>query len=198
LSVPRWKAKLRRESQRGDHEFWSPNNVSFETAGSSHDVQKDEFPGSYPTLSTVVRSALRNQVSERCVSCVPSVVALRKPAPSLRMSDLRIGEVRTPVMRTSELRKSVMRKTEFAYPPASPRNTLRGVFKKMKRAARTKQFARMSERLAPQSYGSEYPRTQYLRTEFQRPASLFEPASWSASNRVRPSEIIRIRVPSKT
>lgn len=130
-------------------------------------------------------------MSERCVSCVPSVVALRKSAPNLR-------EVRTPVLRTSELRKGVMRKTEFAYPPASPRNTLRGVFEKIKRAARTKQFARMAERLAPQVHGSEYPRTQYLRPKFQRPAFLFEPASWSASNRVRPSEIIRIRVPSKT
>jgi hypothetical protein len=79
-----------------------------------------------------------------------------------------------------------MRKNELAYPPASPRDTLRGVFEKMKRAARTKQFVRMAERLAPQDgrtacqrslypsteYPNDaYPRNQYLRPESKLPVS---------------------------
>lgn len=89
-------------------------------------------------FSTGVRSAIRNPLSERCVSSVPSAVALRK-------RELRISQ-----LRTFELRTSVPRRVT-AYPPASPKDTLAGVFERMKRAARTKKFACISERLAPQS-----------------------------------------------
>lgn len=157
-------------------------------------VTRSSVPHSTRTLSTEFRSAVWNRVSERCVSCVPSVVALRKrtrPAyrPTSCLCDAYPRVLRTPVMRPCELRKSVgvMRKTEFAYPPASPKSTLSGVFERMKRAARTQKFVRMSGRLAHEKQS----------LECQRPAFLFEPAPWSASSRVRPSEIIRIHVPSK-
>lgn len=85
-----------------------------------------------------------------------------------------------------------MRKAEFAYPPRSPRDTLKGVFERMKRAARTEMFARMSERLAPPS--NEARRIGPLRTEYPSFAfaSEFEPSLRPAAEVLRPSEVIRI------
>lgn len=92
-------------------------------------------------FSTEVRSVLRNRSRERCVSCVPSAVALRKPAFTLR-----IDELRTSPLRTRELRT-----VASVYPPASPKDTLKGVFEQMKRAARAEKFRRLSGRLALKS-----------------------------------------------
>ena len=63
----------------------------------------------------------RNSSSERCVGSVESAFALR-------------SVVRPPVMRTP------------ASSP-SPKGTLLGVFQKLKRAARSQKFLRLSERL---------------------------------------------------
>lgn len=89
----------------------------------------------------------RTPLSERCVSCVPSTVALRK------------RELRTGPLRTFELRTGVLR-CDLAYPPQSPKDTLAGVFERMKRAARTKKFACLSERLAlPEAQAPEFKRS---------------------------------------
>lgn len=75
-------------------------------------------------------------MSERCVSCVSSAVALRKRIPELRPVELRSSEVRS---------------VAFVSPSASPKSTLAGVFERMKRAAQSKKSLRIAERFAPQS-----------------------------------------------
>lgn len=102
-------------------------------------------------FSTEVRSVLRNRSRERCVSCVPSAVALRKPAFTLRIDELRTSPLRTPELRTPELRTRELRTVASVYPPASPKDTLKGVFEQMKRAARAEKFRRLSGRLALKS-----------------------------------------------
>lgn len=129
MSVPRWEGK----SRSGESMLQQQRDVPPETATSPVSRQtRDELPRSVLEFSTSVRSVVRNPLSERCVSSVPSAVALRKRE-----------------LRTSEWRTGVPRVT--AYPPASPRDTLVGVFDRMKRAARTKKFVCISERLATQS-----------------------------------------------
>lgn len=118
---------------------WPPTDVTSGTAEGRLVAEKEEHPRSGSEFSTVVRSGVRNPSSERCVSSVPSVVALRKRTRALRSDQLR----------TSEWRTLVLRKVEFAYPPASPKDTLVRVFEHMKRAARAKKSARISGRLAP-------------------------------------------------
>jgi hypothetical protein len=132
VSVPRREEVARPCESVGQQ----PAVVSAETASSSIVVQKTERLRSDVQISTGVRSGVRNPLSERCVNSVPSAVALRKR--ELRTSQLRICEWRTSVPRS-----------RFAYPPASPKDTLAGVFERMKRAARAKKFAYIAERLAP-------------------------------------------------
>lgn len=145
-SVPcRGEASKSRGSE-GHQETGSRDTVPLETSRNRIVVRMEELQGSGQTLSTEVRSILRNHLSKRCVSCVPSAVALRKRSP--------------------ELRTVALRTVDFAYPSASPKSTLCGVFERMKRAARTKKFERMAERLAPPS---------------KRPAYAFQPARWPAS-----------------
>lgn len=104
----------------------------------------------------IVRAAL----SKRCVSCVPSVVALRKD--ELRKRELRPGPWRTFELRTGVLRCGV------AY-PQSPKDTLAGVFERMRRAARTKKFACLSERLAlPPSSSVQAQAFKFQRPSFKR------------------------------
>lgn len=57
--------------------------------------------------------------------------------------------MRTGVSST-ELRTPVLRNPVSAYPTASPKSTLAGVFENMKRAARSKKSQRIGERLATQ------------------------------------------------
>ncbi len=156
VSVPRWEGMAKPSESVGQQ----PGDVPAETAISRFVVaKKEERPRSEIGFSTAVRSVLRNRLSERCVSCVSSAVALRKRIPVLRTNELR----------TCEWRKSVSRRVS-AYPPASPKDTLRGVFERMKRAARAKKSERISERLAH---------------EFQRSASLVERRRESGSARLR-------------
>ena len=120
-----------------------PADVTAETASFPFVAQKKGHPRSEAELSTRVRSAVRNESSEGCVSCVTGVVALRK-------RELRTSQLRTCEWRTCEWRTSVPSRV-IAYPPASPKDTLASVFERMKRAARAKKFACISERHAPQS-----------------------------------------------
>lgn len=145
VSVPRWEGMLTSSESAAQQ----PANVPAETAISRFVAKMKGCPRSEFALSTEVRSAVRNPLSERCVSSVPSAVALRK----------RICEWRPSVMRSG-----------FAYPPASPKDTLAGVFEQMKRTARAKKSTRISERLAPQ---------------FQRSASTIERKRDSGSVRPR-------------
>lgn len=146
VSVPR------REGMATDCESrqQQPENVTIETAISSR-LRHTTNAGPYPVrvLSTGVRSAVRNRVSERCVISVPSAVALSK------------RELRTSQLSTCEWRKSVPSSVS-AYPPASPKDTLVRVFERMKRTARAKKSERITERFAPQSLRKEEPRTGLL------------------------------------
>lgn len=158
VSVPRWEGMAKPSESVGQQ----PGDVPAETAISRFVVaKKEERPRSEIGFSTDVRSVLRNRLSERCVSCVSSAVALRKHIPVLRTDELR----------TCEWRRSLLRRVT-AYPPASPKDTLRGVFERIKRAARAKKSARISERLAH---------------EFRHSASLVERRRESGSVRPRRS-----------
>jgi hypothetical protein len=127
VSVPRREEVTR----SGESVAQQAMDVPVGTDRSPSVARRKEPPRSAVEFSTEVRSGVRNLLSERCVDSVPSAVALRKRE-----------------LRTSEWRTSVLRRC-FAYPPASPKDTLAGVFERMKRAARAKKFARISERLAP-------------------------------------------------
>lgn len=139
MSVPRWEGRSRPGKPREHQKAVCPRGVPFETSKSRLVVHKDEPTGSRPFLPGGDRSADGSRLSKRCVTCVSSAVVLRKRPP----------ELRTLESRSVELRTDVLRKVAFAYPPASPRNTLAGVFERMRRAARTEKFARISGRLAP-------------------------------------------------
>jgi hypothetical protein len=144
VSVPRREGMPRST----ESEAQQPRDVPVETAISRFVAHmREEHPRSDLELSTRVRSAVRTPSSERCVSCVPSAVALRKR--ELRTSELRKCEWRTGVP-----------SSVFAYPPASPKDTLAGVFERLKRAARTKLSSRISKRLAPQSQRPEFQRSE--------------------------------------
>lgn len=134
MSVPRQEGSAR----SCESAVQQAADVTTETASFPFVAQKKEHPRSEVELLTRVRSVVRNRLSERCVSCVPSVVALR------------LRELRTSQLRTCEWRTSVPSRV-IAYPPASPKDTLASVFERMKRAARAKKFACISERHAPQS-----------------------------------------------
>ncbi len=160
MSVPRWEGMLP-FGNHSERQVWPPSDVSAETAKPRRIAQKEEHPASPDArsaaeLSTSVRSALRNSLKWCCVNCVSSAVASR--IPSLRNPD----SLRNPSLRTSNLPADVsrtggLRIPEFAYPSASPKSALASVFKRIKRAARTEKFARMSERLAPQYQRSAFP-----------------------------------------
>lgn len=143
VSVPRWEAMSRSGESWGQQPVEPATNVPPETASLPFAAQKSGCPRSESELSTEVRSVVRNPLSKRCVSCVSSAVASRK---------------RIPELWSREWRKSVSRSVG-AYPPASPKDTLAGVFERMKRAARAKKFACISERLAPRSRYSEFQRS---------------------------------------
>jgi hypothetical protein len=140
-------------SKSGESEQQQPvcaTDVPPETVKSWCVTQRVVLPASNSELSTTVRSVVRNPSSECCVSSVPSAVALRKRIPELRTSEWRTRVERTE-LRISEWRKSVPSSVSVtAYPPASPKDTLRCVFENLKRAARVKKSERISQRLAPQ------------------------------------------------
>jgi hypothetical protein len=135
VSVPR------REGLSGPGETVAQHaaGVPGETAIFRKFGEKDERLRSEFRFSTGVRSVAWNKSSERCVNCVSSAVALRK-------RELRTSEWRTGVMRTCG-----------AFPTASPKDTLAGVFEHMRRAARMRKSLRISERLAPRFKRSEFP-----------------------------------------
>ena len=85
-----------------------------------------------------------NRMRKRCVSCVPSSVV----------------EFSKRELSTEFLRTEVPRSVALAYPRKSPRDTLKGVFERMKRTARTKKSMRLAERFAPRN-----PLVQRLRQE---------------------------------
>jgi hypothetical protein len=146
VSVPR------REGMATDCESrqQQPADVTMETAISSR-LRHTTNAGRSPVreLSTGVRSAVRNRVSERCVNSVPSAVALRK------------CELRTSQLSTCEWRQSVPSRVT-ASPPASPKDMLASVFERMKRTARAKKFERITERFATQFLRKEEPLTGLL------------------------------------
>jgi hypothetical protein len=180
VSVPRWEGMLPFRNQPGRLN-WPLEDVSAETAKFRFLEEKEGHPGPARRLSTRVRSGLRNRLSERCVNCVSSAVALRKRIPELRTPSLPTRVMRPVALRTRELRTGVPSSFALDYPPASsPRNTLAGVFERMKRTARSKRLARITERLAPQ---------------YQRSASPAEVTRWLAAKRVRRSEFSRPRQP---
>ena len=173
VSVPRWEGMLPFRNQPGRLN-WPLEDVSAETAKFRFVAQKEGHPSPTRGLFTEVRSAPRNQLSERCVSCVSSAVALRKRIQELRTPSLRTRVMRPVALRTRELRTGVPSSFALDYPPASsPKNTLAGVFERMKRAARSNRLARITERLAPQ---------------YQRSASPAEVTRWLASMRLRENE----------
>ena len=129
VSVPRREGVSRPSESAAQQR----RDVPGETAISARVEQMTKASPRLGGFSTEVRSVLRNQLSERCVSSVPS-----------------LRELRTRQLRMCAWRTSVPSSVS-AYPPASPKSTLAGVFERMKRAARTKKFACISERLAPQS-----------------------------------------------
>ena len=91
-------------------------------------------------FSTTDRPSPWNRMRKRCVSCVPSSgVALSE------------RELSTPVLRTRLLRTEVPRSVALAYPQKSPTDTLKRVFERMKRTARTQKSMRLSERFAPRN-----------------------------------------------
>lgn len=182
MSVPRWREMLpiRNRSARQVSE-----TVPAETANSRNLAQKQSPTEALREFSTGLRSASRNPLSSPCVTDIPSSVALRKRAPELssvlssvllRTDELRSVELstaspksvlrtlvlRTPVPSTRVpstrvLRTPVLRTEVSAYPTASPKSTLAGVFETMKRAARSRKSQRIGERLATQVQ-SAYPR----------------------------------------
>jgi hypothetical protein len=103
----------------------------FRPKGQSRTESRTESRSAVLKLSTGKPPAAGTPLSACCVPSVPSAVASRKRTPLLRIVALR------PVA--------------SAYPPASPKSTLARVFDRMKRAARTEKFARISERLVPLS-----------------------------------------------
>lgn len=131
---------------RGQHEAEPSAGVSPETVEPRFLPQDGRRDGEDPAFSTDVRSVIRNTLRACCVSSVPSAVALRTP--SKRCVELSARALRTSEWRKSEWRKSVLRNA-FEYPPASPKDTLAGVFERLKRAARRTKSLRISERLAP-------------------------------------------------
>lgn len=103
---------------------------------SAHDRRKQMASA----FSTTERPSPWNRMRKRCVSCVPSsVVALSKP------------ELSTPVLRTRVLRTEIPRSVALAYPQKSPKDTLKRVFERMKRTARTQKSMRLAERFAPRN-----------------------------------------------
>lgn len=178
MSVPRWREMLpiRNRSARQVSE-----TVPAETANSRNLAQKQSPTEALRKFSTGLRSASRNPLSSPCVTDIPSSVALRKRAPELssvelssvllRTDELRSVELstaspksvlrtlvlRTPVPSARVLRTPVLRTEVSAYPTASPKSTLAGVFETMKRAARSRKSQRIGERLATQVQ-SAYPR----------------------------------------
>lgn len=133
--------------------------VSAETANSRNLAQKQSPAEALREFSTRVRSASRNPLRSPGVICIPSSVALRKRTQELRTPQLSGDELSSVELRTvelsTELRKSVLRTPMLrnhvsAYPTASPKSTLAGVFENMKRAARSKKSQRIGERLATQ------------------------------------------------
>lgn len=137
MSVPRREGK----SKQCESDAQQRSDVPAETAASHEEAQKKGSPKAEIRFSTGVRSADRNKLSRRCVSCVSSAVALRK------------REVRKRELRISEWRQDVVLS---AYPPASPKDTLARVFKQMQRAARLKKSQRIAERLAPKFKRSDF------------------------------------------
>lgn len=149
--------------------------VPAETANSRNLAQKRSPTEALREFSTGLRSASRNPLSSPCVTDIPSSVALRKRAPELSSvlssvllrtdelstaspkSVLRTLVLRTPVPSARVLRTPVLRTEVSAYPTASPKSTLAGVFETMKRAARSRKSQRIGERLATQVQ-SAYPR----------------------------------------
>jgi hypothetical protein len=123
--------------------------VSAETANSRNLAQKQSPTEALRKFSTEVRSASRNPLSSPGVNCIPSSVALRKRTPELSSVELRTVEL-SVAMRKSVLRTPVLRTSVSAYPTASPKSALAGVFENMKRAARSKKSQRIGERLATQ------------------------------------------------
>lgn len=162
MSVPRCQVSTGRcESEMQQRLDVPAGTASNQAASQSEQVSN---PRQF-ALSTRLRSAPRNPSCERCVSCVPSAVALRKRAPSKRIDELRI--------------------VASAYPQASPKDTLKRVFDRMKRAAQTEKSRRLSERLAPQF---AYPESAYhvrVRRETERFASSAAVSSAFASGRNR-------------
>lgn len=116
-------------------------------------------------------------MSERCVSCVSSAVALRK----------RIPELRPVALRSSELSS-----VASVYPSASPRSTLAGVFERMKRAAQSKKSLRIAERFAPKSGALR--KSEMLRVPVQFGGSPF--VERSPVQRIPVEGIRDLRVPS--
>lgn len=172
MSVPRWREMLpiRNRSARQVSE-----TVPAETANSRNLAQKQSPTEALREFSTGLRSASRNPLSSPCVTDIPSSVALRKRAPELSSvlssvllrtdelstaspkSVLRTLVLRTPVPSARVLRTPVLLTEVSAYPTASPKSTLAGVFETMKRAARSRKSQRIGERLATQVQ-SAYPR----------------------------------------
>lgn len=177
MSVPRWREMLpiRNRSARQVSE-----TVPAETANSRNLAQKQSPTEALREFSTGLRSASRNPLSSPCVTDIPTSVALRKRAPELssvlssvllRTDELRSVELstaspksvlrtlvlRTPVPSTRVPSTRVLRTEVSAYPTASPKSTLAGVFETMKRAARSRKSQRIGERLATQVQ-SAYPR----------------------------------------
>lgn len=138
MSVPRRE----RTATSGESEMQQHRAVPAGTAISRGVAENRQGPETREVeFSTEVRSALRNRLSERCVSCVSGAVALRKPSPTPRIDELRTSLLRTPQLRI----------VASVYPQASPKDTLKGVFERMKRAARTEKSRRLSGRLALKS-----------------------------------------------
>lgn len=115
-----------------------------------------------PAFSTIERPSPWNRMRKRCVSCVPSSGV--------------------------ELRTAVPRRVALAYPRQSPKDTLKGVFERLKRTARTKKFARMSERLAPRDPLVQRPRQEEFAFPLRAAADLACPG-----RRVRVSEVDALR-----
>lgn len=192
VSVPRRKEATRPSESEVQQQRAVPAGIA--TSPEASDNRQDPARREAEFFPEV-RSVLRNTLRKRRVSSVPSAVALRKPAPVLRTRPLRTPELRTVASST----------VVSAYPQSTPKDTLARVFHRMKRAARTEMFRRMSGRLAsqsacsqPASPASAYPVSAYpvpaslvsayperLRPEFERPASEAAAGLLPASRRAR-------------
>lgn len=127
-------------------------------------------------FSTTIVPFSWNRLRKRCVSCVSSSVELRK------------RELSAEFLRTRVLRPEALSSVAFVYPQKSPKSTLKGVFERMQRTARTKKCLRMSERFAPRN-----PFVQRLRPqEFAFPP-MAEIDLACPGRRVRVSEVDALR-----